>query len=88
MKQPNPTYECPKCEEWVEILPTTGENLECPWCKVKLRLDTDAEFENGMWHDLSKLRFANPWDDPAHAGLYDIEWCYDCEKMKEDCPCP
>ena len=85
----NPNYECPKCEEWIEILPTTGENFKCPWCSTKLRLDTDVD-NYGMENqrDLSKLRFANPWDDPAHAGLYDREWCFECEKEKEDCPCP
>ncbi len=60
----NPSYECPKCGEWIEILPTTEKEFKCPWCNEVLRLDADAEFENGMWRDLSKLVTAGShWDD-------------------------
>jgi len=63
----NPSYECPnpECQEWIEILPTTQkDDFSCPWCDEKLRLDIDAEFENGMWHDLSKLvTKGSHWDE-------------------------
>ncbi len=58
-------YECPECDEWVEILPTTRyDNFKCPWCNHALRLDVDGEFDNGSWRDLSKLVTAGShWDD-------------------------
>lgn len=60
----NPSYECPKCDEYVEILSTTPEHFNCPWCGQSLRLSTDAEFEDGMWHDLSRLVTAGShWDE-------------------------
>jgi len=61
----NPTYECPKCDEWIEITPGTKRDLfNCPWCGEKLRLDADADFENGSWHDRSKLVTAGShWDE-------------------------
>lgn len=65
VKKMNPSYECPVCEEWVEILPTTPkDDFLCPWCQQRLRLDADAEFVNGSWRDLSKLvTFGSHWDD-------------------------
>lgn len=61
----NPSYECPVCGEWIEILSTTNKaNMNCPWCNERLRLDVDAEFDNGSWRDLSKLVTAGShWDD-------------------------
>lgn len=49
-------FECPKCSEWIDILPTTPEKFDCPWCKAKLEQCVDAEFENGSWHDLTEIR--------------------------------
>ncbi len=62
----NPSYECPKCDEWVEILPTTNQDdMHCPWCNERLRLDVDYD-NPGMSNqrDLSKLvTFGSHWDD-------------------------
>ena len=61
-------YECPVCDEWISVT-LDSENidtndLKCPWCKTRLRLDADAEFENGSWRDLSKLvTFGSHWDE-------------------------
>jgi len=52
----HPSYVCPNCDEWIEILPTTEKDkFACPWCGQLLQLDADAEFTNGSWRDLSKL---------------------------------
>ena len=58
-------YECPKCGDWIELhTETSGTVFKCPWCNERLRLDADAEFENGIWHDLSKLVTAGShWDE-------------------------
>ena len=34
----NPSYPCPKCRSWVEILPTTPDVFECPWCNEPLEI--------------------------------------------------
>ncbi len=58
-------YECPVCNEWITVQ-LEGENdphVRCT-CGQLLRLDADAEFENGMWHDLSKLvTVGSHWDE-------------------------
>ncbi len=66
MSMSQPEYECPVCGEWIE----TPEHYQgdykvrCPSCGEKLVLSVDAEFENGSWHDLSKLVTAGShWDD-------------------------
>lgn len=51
----NPEYECPNCGEWIQILPTTPERFDCPWCKTPLLKSVDAEFRDGSWHDASHL---------------------------------
>lgn len=60
------SYECPKCNEWIEILPTTTtDDFRCPWCNERLRLDVDYD-NPGMSNqrDLSKLvTFNSHWDD-------------------------
>lgn len=30
------------------------------------------------------MSFKIPYEN---RGAYDVEWCYDCERMKEDCAC-
>lgn len=65
MKPPHHDYECPVCNEWVEILATTDAgNFRCPWCNERLRLDADGEFVDGSWKDLSKLvTYCSHWDE-------------------------
>jgi Zn finger protein HypA/HybF involved in hydrogenase expression len=46
--------ECPKCEEWIEISTSFGE-ITCPECNASWTIDTDAEFVDGQWRDLTKL---------------------------------
>ncbi len=72
----NPYYECPVCNEWVEILPTTTtDDFKCPWCGERLRLD--ADYDNpGMstQRDLSKLvSFGSHWDDQAEERVFNGE---------------
>lgn len=48
------TYSCPCCGDDV----TVGEKAQsvfCPSCETHLSVDRDAEFERGMWHDLTTL---------------------------------
>ncbi len=59
-------YECPKCGEWIEILPTTEtDDFKCPWCNQRLRLDVDYDNPRmSNQRDLSKLvTFGSHWDD-------------------------
>jgi hypothetical protein len=60
-----PAYVCPVCDEWIEIVPGKEKGaFNCPWCHELLRLDVDAEFTDGSWHDLSKLVTAGShWDE-------------------------
>jgi transcription initiation factor IIE alpha subunit len=60
-----PSYECPQCNDWIEIGPGKEKGtFNCPSCGEVLRLDADAEFRDGSWHDLSKLVTAGShWDE-------------------------
>ncbi len=42
----NPSYPCPKCRSWVEILPTTTDVFDCPWCSEPL--EQLFRYKNGM----------------------------------------
>lgn len=48
------TYSCPVCADDVEV----GEHSRiviCESCATKLRVDPDASFDGGLWHDLTRL---------------------------------
>ncbi len=63
-KGPHSDYECPACHDWIEVLPTTPEIFNCPWCNEKLRLVADGELVDGIWRDRSKLVTAGShWDE-------------------------
>jgi transcription elongation factor Elf1 len=53
------TYGCPVCGE--DLLERTvpleikKKIVVCPFCNSKLRIEADAQFEGGMWHDLTRL---------------------------------
>lgn len=53
------SYECPECGEWLEIKEGV-QTLDCTCCGEPLEFDADAEFRDGMWHDLSKLVSLRP----------------------------
>lgn len=48
-------YTCPKCGCEEVHIEHTHDITECPECHSKLKVDVDAEFYNGMWHDRTKL---------------------------------
>jgi ribosomal protein L37AE/L43A len=50
----NLTYSCPVCGDDVSIL-FHHKIVHCPVCNCKLRIEPDAQFEGGMWHDLTRL---------------------------------
>lgn len=52
------SYTCPNCEEDVPCALPLAKFVECPECKTKLEIMVDAEFDNGSWHDLTKLSIA------------------------------
>lgn len=58
-------YECPVCEEWIEILPTSDNPFRCPWCNEWLRLDVDVDnYGTENQKDLSRLvTLGSHWDD-------------------------
>lgn len=47
-------YNCPNCEQEIEVLATDKE-VECSRCDKVFIVDHDAEFENGVWKDLTSL---------------------------------
>ena len=47
-------YPCPNCEDEVELDGNVTE-LTCKSCGQQIKVDYDAEFDNGMWHDMTKL---------------------------------
>lgn len=50
------TYSCPICSDDVSVArPIADKFVICTGCGSKLSVDVDAEFENGMWHDLTSL---------------------------------
>jgi uncharacterized Zn finger protein (UPF0148 family) len=56
------TYSCPVCNDDVPV----GEKeytVYCPSCEERLLVDRDAEFEAGVWHDLTKLSRYYPQKD-------------------------
>ena len=53
---PHLDYPCPVCQEWIEILPTTPEALNCPWCKEPLKLSVDVDnYGMSNQRDLTRL---------------------------------
>jgi hypothetical protein len=48
------TYFCPKCDEEVEVRPDQ-DSVTCSHCQSSLRVDSDASFDDGIWHDRTKL---------------------------------
>ena len=57
------SYSCPVCCEDVPIGPEDYKIVYCPSCKTKLRIEPDATFEGGCWHDLTRLI---PIEDDEH----------------------
>jgi DNA-directed RNA polymerase subunit RPC12/RpoP len=53
-------YSCPECEEDVPTRLPLAKYVTCPGCKSKLEIHPDADFENGMWHDLTTLSVVDP----------------------------
>lgn len=48
------TYSCPICGEDVPVS-FHHKIVHCPSCNCALRIEPDAQFEGGMWHDLTRL---------------------------------
>jgi len=48
-------FECPNCDEWLSVPLPYAKYVNCPWCKSKLEIHPDAEFEDGLWHDRTEL---------------------------------
>ena len=57
------TYDCPSCGDNIKIpsdcLSDKNEDCCCSNCGVEFTIDYDAEFEDGMWRDRTKLFFRN-----------------------------
>jgi hypothetical protein len=48
-------YSCPNCEEDVSVPLPASKYVNCGHCKTKLEVHPDAEFYDGLWHDLTTL---------------------------------
>jgi hypothetical protein len=58
------TYSCPVCWEDVPIPDYIKYGpIKCYGCDTRLRIERDADFHDGMWHDLTRLI---PIDDDEH----------------------
>ncbi len=53
-------FECPNCEEWLSVPLPYAKYVDCPWCKKKLEIHPDADFDRGMWHDRTTLSVVDP----------------------------
>ena len=47
-------YQCPKCGEWL-VVAAHNTQVKCSHCKTLLAVEPDADFVNGLWHDLTQL---------------------------------
>jgi DNA-directed RNA polymerase subunit RPC12/RpoP len=56
MNRPYRVFECPMCGRDINI---EGEDKEtfCQNCECRFLVCNDAEFVNGMWRDLTTLKF-------------------------------
>lgn len=52
-------YPCPHCETMLEVTDPAAK-FNCANCNRLLGVDTDAEFEDGMWRDLTELYIVKP----------------------------
>ena len=48
------TYSCPVCGDDVTAH-DSAHSVKCRSCATRLRVDRDAQFEGGAWHDLTRL---------------------------------
>lgn len=48
-------YPCPSCEEDVRVPIPPSAYVVCQHCKTQLEIHPDAEFYDGLWHDLTTL---------------------------------
>ena len=48
-------YPCPSCEEDVRVPIPPSKYVVCQSCKRQLEIHPDAEFYDGLWHDLTTL---------------------------------
>jgi len=49
------TYNCPVCCDDISVHDNHHGILKCSSCATRLRVERDAQFEGGMWHDLTRL---------------------------------
>ena len=57
-------FECPNCDEWIQVPLPSAKYVDCPWCKKTLEIMVDAEWFDGMWHDRTELSIVD--DETAH----------------------
>ncbi len=51
-------HECQCCGEEIEVDYSklrVNDKVRCPHCNAAYKVDTDAEFIDGTWHDRTKL---------------------------------
>ncbi len=48
-------YDCPVCEELVEVPYHENDAIQCPHCKHNLQVNRDADLVDGSWKDLTTL---------------------------------
>jgi hypothetical protein len=53
-------YPCSNCEEAVRVPIPPSKYIICQHCKTQLEIHPDAEFYDGLWHDLTTLSVVDP----------------------------
>jgi DNA-directed RNA polymerase subunit RPC12/RpoP len=67
--EPYNDYPCPNCEADVRVSLPAAKYAECEECGAKLEIHPDAEFYDGMWHDLTELSVVDPGEEHRRAML-------------------
>lgn len=52
-------FECLNCGTWLIVTDHNARGCTCPECNTQYDIDYDAEFTNGMWHNLTKIHERN-----------------------------
>ena len=56
-------FECPNCEEIVQVPIPYAKYVDCPGCKLTLEIHPDAEQDENGWHDRTTLSMAAGQND-------------------------
>jgi uncharacterized paraquat-inducible protein A len=56
-------FECPNCDEIVNVPVPYAAHVVCPGCKLTLEIHPDADQDENGWHDRTTLSIAAKQND-------------------------